>query len=64
MTNLHKVNSMIQKIVYSKKSSAVPLPFNVIPMPCSDQPSHFQEQATKSVVLEDLRCLNIEEDNR
>ena len=42
LTNLDKVNCMIQKIIHSKKSSAIPLPVNLIPTPCSDQPSHSQ----------------------
>ena len=51
----------IQKIAHLKTSPAIPLPVNIISMPCSDQPSHSQEQSTKRVALEDLRCVNIEE---
>ena len=51
MTNLHEVNSSIQKIVQSKKCSAVPLP---VPTPPSNQISDSQEQATKRVALEDF----------
>ena len=43
--------------------SRYPLPVNVIPTPRSDQPSHSQEQSTKRVALEDLRCGHIEENN-
>ena len=49
---------MIQKIVNSETSPAIPLPVNVIPTPCSDQPSHSQEQSTKRVALDDLRCVH------
>ena len=56
MTNLQEVNSTIKKIVHSKKSSAVPLPVNVISMLSSNQLSYSQEQAMKRVALEDLRA--------
>ena len=62
--NLHEVNSSIQKIVQSKKCSAVSLP---VPKPSSNQISDSQEQATKRVALEDCRVsvtsVDIEEDN-
>ena len=64
MNNLHKVNSSIQKIVKSKKCSAVPLP---VPTPSPNQLSNSQEQATKHVALEDfgasVRSVDLEEDN-
>ena len=40
LNNLHEVNSSIQKIVESKKCSAVPLP---VPMPSLSQLSDSQE---------------------
>ena len=64
LNNLHEVNSSIQKIVQSKKCSAVSLP---VPKPSSNQISDSQEQATKRVALEDCRVsvtsVDIEEDN-
>ena len=51
----------MHKISHLKTSPAIPLPGNIISMPCSDQPSHSQEQSTKRVALEDLRCVHIEE---
>ena len=61
------MNSSIQKIVQSKKCSAVSLP---VPKPSSNQISDSQEQATKRVALEDCRAsvtsvtsVDIEEDN-
>ena len=51
----------IQKIAQLKTSQAIPLPVNIISMPCSDQPSYSQEQSIKRVALEDLRCVHIEE---
>ena len=64
LNNLHEVNSSIQKIVQSKKCSAVPLP---VPTPPSNQISDSQEQATKRVALEDfgtsVTSMDIEEDN-
>ena len=64
LNNLHEVNSSIQKIVQSKKCSAVPLPVPTLP---SNQISDSQEQATKRVALEDFRAsvtsMDIEEDN-
>lgn len=64
LNNLHEVNSSIQKIVQSKKCSAVPLP---VPTPSSNQISDSQEQATMRVALEDfgasVTSVDIEEDN-
>ena len=36
LTNLHEVNSNIEKIVHAKKSPTVPLQFKGIPMPSSN----------------------------
>ena len=47
----------------SRYPSPIKFLVNVIPTPCSDQPSHSQEQSTKRVVLEDLRCGHNEENN-
>ena len=55
LTNLQEGNSTIKKIVHSKKSSAFPLPVNVISTPSLNQLSYSQEQATKRVALENLR---------
>ena len=64
LSNLHEVNSSIQKIVQSKKCSAVPLP---VPTPSSNRISDSQEQATKCVALEDfgasVTSVDIKEDN-
>ena len=51
----------IQKTAQLKTSQAIPLPVNIISMPCSDQPSYSQEQSIKRVALEDLRCVHIKE---
>ena len=55
LTNLQEGNITIKKIVHSKKSSAFPLPVNVISTPSLNQLSYSQEQATKRVALENLR---------
>ena len=63
LKNLHEANSSIQKIVQSKKCSAVPFP---IPTPSSNQLSDSQEQVTKHVALQgfgaSVTSVNTEED--
>ena len=53
LMNLHEVNTAPFKRLSTRKSLPL-LPDNVIPAPCSDQPSHSQEQYTKRVALEDF----------
>ena len=52
-TNLREVNSTIQKIILSKKSSAIPVSVDVISLPSSSQLSSSQEQPAKRVALDD-----------
>lgn len=61
MTNLQQVNIAPFKRLSTWKRLPLSLPANVTPTPCSNQPSHSQEQSTKRAALEDLRCGHTEE---